>query len=243
MAQQDYTSIILLGAAGLAALYAYDQGWFSTPSPSNTVPVGGTTASFPAGVTPISTTVMTLAGQQAWVAQMVAAGYSVATINTALQAMATQYQDCVAPSVWTTLTSYANSANNGCNNPSGLPAVGTTPITSTPPVTPTAAPITAPVTSTTYAAVYAALQSAAGTTSLTPDQWSYYWTQIGHPAISASDFSTLLSNMGITDRTQPMALGTFVAGLQSLNQNEFGISGFGNYSGIPVGWIHQGGVG
>src|SRR5271170_5425085 len=38
MAQQDYTSLIVLGAAGAFAWYAYEQGWFSSLLPAAAAP-------------------------------------------------------------------------------------------------------------------------------------------------------------------------------------------------------------
>lgn len=238
MAQQDYSGLIAVGVIGAAAWYAYEQGWFSSLLGTTTTPATGSAASLPAGVTPISTNVMTMAGQIAYAAQLQAAGYSIATINTLFAALAQQMANCVSPSQWTTLTSFANTDNHGCNNPSGLPASSAPPTSTSTPTQPV--PVVAdPVATSNLVALL--LNASGGASRLTIDGWAYYYNALpGKVPITADQMSAMIAANGqITDAnrsTYNITPDAFVALL-----NGQGLSGLGFYAGIPFGAIHGGG--
>lgn len=112
----------------------------------------------------------------------------------------------------------------------------TTPVSSVPvSSTPTAAQ--------TLAALLAQTATAANEpNSLSADQWSFYYQQIpGKPAISAAQFESILTSLGLTDATRGTAISAqqFAGALVSN-----GLSGLGSRpflaSWVPAGAIHGG---
>ncbi len=68
-----------------------------------------------------------------------------------------------------------------------------------------------------YTTTFNAIQAqATGVTSASPDDWAYYYQQIPGKVITATQMQQMLANQGITDRTQPISLGSFVNMLQGV---------------------------
>lgn len=137
------------------------------------------------------------------------------------------------------------------------------PVPSAPPVTTPPAPSTSGLsTSGSLAALALAAQAAneglpnAGTATLNADQWNYYYGHVPSflPSVNGGAVNTAslfnldqvffpngrpANNAAYTQYTA----GQFIAALQNAGASWpglSGLSGFGNYHGIPVGLIHQG---
>ncbi len=199
---KDNSGLILLIAGGAVAWYGYTQGWFAsffTPAAA-----GGSATTLPAGVNSIPTNVMSLGVQISYANAMLAAGQSVAAINSSLQSFANSYSfapNCASGSAWAPFT-FTNGQLSGGGCMGGLVPTTTT-------TTPCAAPNTLingvctppatspanPPTITQYSgpsdvtpsgvALATALVSAAGSTGpFNIDQWSFYAAQVPGPPIN-----------------------------------------------------------
>ena len=131
-----------------------------------------------------------------------------------------------------------------CPSPNTLIAgVCTAPVSCPSPNTMINGVCTAPVSNTSTPAVPATvpldqmleLANSSGQTTLNASQWDYYYQSLsGRQAVPPSTFSQMLTNAGYTS-DQLITADQYVAML-----NTVGLSGLGNYHGIPVHAIHGG---
>lgn len=89
---------------------------------------------------------------------------------------------------------------------------------------------------TTAAALTAANSS--GQEYLDADQWQYYWNQLGYPAIPSSVFVSAFFPNGRPASSNANTQMDAISFVLSLGSS--GVSGLGNYEGIPMGAIHGG---
>lgn len=165
--------------------------------------------------------------------QAASAGVTDAQLLTALQSRFAAFSSCAAglwsPSSATCSTAVPPSATPPVSNPPSPPA-------STPPP---------PVSTPNPSHLGQQIQTAAGgASSLTMDQWNYYYNQIlanrGQAPVSGTVFEAMLTSAGLTDATRSTAvpLSTFLAALSSQ-----GLSGIGSpYSAywVPARMLHSG---
>jgi hypothetical protein len=211
---KDYSSLIVLAGVGALGYYGYQQGWFANLFPAAAAP--GSSAP------PVPPT-------------------------------------CNAPSVLTNGVCVTPAITSGTNPP--LQQQSSPP--PAPPVTTPPAPSTSGLTTQgSLAALALAAQAAseglpnAGTATLNADQWNYYYGHVPSFVPSVNGAAVNTSSLFDLDHvffpngrpannasyTQYTA-GQFIAALQNAGASWpglQGISGFGNYYGIPAGLIHGG---
>lgn len=208
-------SLIMIVGIGAAAWYAYTQGWFSSLG-SVFTPAAST---FPAGFTPISTSVMPLAQQIQFITLAQASGNSTGMIQSLLNGMAAQAATCAPGS----FTPFAVSTNNASGTSGGCNTTRPTPLTIvTPPANPPVAqpPVTTPAS---LASLLTAAAGSGGQFGLNLDQWLYYYNQLpGKTPVTGDQVFKMIANQGFP-RTQVQDVDSFVGALNSV-----GLSGFGN---------------
>ena len=165
--------------------------------------------------------------------QAAAGGISDAQLLPLLQAKFATFSSCPSGQ-W-------NSSNATC----AAPVLTSVPVLQSNQPPPTTTP--APSSPATLSTLGQQIQTAAGgASSLTMDQWNYYYNQIlanrGQAAVSGTVFEAMLAAAGLSDATRSTAvpLSTFLAALSSQ-----GLSGMGSpYSAywVPAGMLHSPGV-
>jgi len=248
MAQQDYTSLIVIAGAGALAWYGYQQGWFA-----NLFPTAGA-AALPAG-----------SGAPAPAAKstpQVALSANIVN-NTSGSASAFRIGDAFTvtvtgpPNSPVTVSGTQNGSafgpiSQGTTNANGVLVItGTMPEQNVGPWVEhwsvgganagsisftvsggSSNPISTP------ADLATLLTTAAGSGAqfgLDIDQWLYYYNQLhGRTAATGDQINEMMSNSGIP-RSQVEDVNSFIGQLNSV-----GLSGLGFYPGIPAGLIHGG---
>jgi hypothetical protein len=259
MAQQDYTSLIVLAGAGALAWYGYQQGWFANLFPAAAAP----------GATPCAAPNILInnicTAPAAGSTPQVALSANIVN-NTSGSASAFRIGDAFTvtvtgpPNSLVTVSGTQNGSAFGPISQGTTNANGVLVITGTMPEQnvglwvehwsvggANAGSISFTVSGgssnpiSTPADLATLLTTAAGSGAqfgLDTDQWAYYYAGLpGRTAATAAQVEMMLTNAGLTDatRSQVEDVNAFVGQLNSV-----GLTGLGYYPGIPAGLIHGG---
>ena len=256
----DKSQLFTLGAVAVGGYILYNWAKTQCSTPGSSLYGGsicgmlsGTTATAASSQWPqtmaalatVPATILSAAGQAAFLAQLTAAnGQSAAGIS---DAIALQALNAILAN-HSTCTGTWNPDTFGC---SGAPAPPvSTPATVIPP--PTSAPVetgnTTPAWMTSLSALAAQLQSMSGQSgNLNVDQWSYYYNQLreqrGMPDLTGAQVSAILALDPSGNRSDTISATQYVNDIFNLGQGlSGGIVGFGGNLFVPAYMIHNPGV-